>query len=140
MKRALLAVASTLATLVILLSYKNGAGKGHIPGPVSTASLAPVDSHRPGPRIVDGPLVRRGHDTVQVRLVVAGNRIEAVSVPELGADNPYSEAINRAAEPALIARTIHAQGSDIDMVSGATYTSEAYLDSLQGAMDRAGMR
>ena len=35
--------------------------------------------------------------------------------------------------------TISAQSADIDMVSGATYTSEGYLESLQSALDQAGL-
>ena len=37
----------------------------------------------------------------------------------------------------LVAETTAAQSADIDMVSGATYTSQGYLQSLQSAIDQA---
>ena len=39
--------------------------------------------------------------------------------------------------PTLNSEAVKAQSADIDMVSGATYTSQAYLQSLQSAIDRA---
>ncbi|NUP20176.1 MAG: FMN-binding protein, partial [Streptomyces sp.] len=43
-----------------------------------------------------------------------------------------------AAVPKLVAETLEAQSADIDTVSGATITSEAYKESLQAAIDAKG--
>ena len=40
----------------------------------------------------------------------------------------------------LLQETLSAQSSNIDTVSGATYTSEGYLQSLQSALDQAGLK
>ena len=45
--------------------------------------------------------------------------------------------INAHAGPLLLQRTLIAQGADIDTVSGATYTSDGYRESLQSALDQA---
>jgi uncharacterized protein with FMN-binding domain len=45
--------------------------------------------------------------------------------------------INSAAIPKLRQEALTAQSADIATVSGATYTSEAYQQSLQGALDRS---
>ena len=47
--------------------------------------------------------------------------------------------INDYALPILIQETLDAQSADIDMVSGATVTSDGYLQSLQSALDQAGL-
>ena len=54
-------------------------------------------------------------------------------------ENGRDREINQAALPVLVDETISAQSADIDMVSGATYTSEGYLESLQSALDQAGL-
>jgi uncharacterized protein with FMN-binding domain len=40
----------------------------------------------------------------------------------------------------LVKETISAQSADVDMVSGATVTSTGYLQSLQSALDQAGLK
>ena len=52
-------------------------------------------------------------------------------------NNQKDQQINARAVPTLNSEAVKAQSADIDMVSGATYTSEAYLQSLQSAIDRA---
>ena len=47
--------------------------------------------------------------------------------------------INAYALPILIQETIDAQSAQIDMVSGATVTSTGYVQSLQSALDQAGL-
>jgi uncharacterized protein with FMN-binding domain len=77
---------------------------------------------------------------VQVQVVVAGTKIQNVSFLQLTADDPRSQEINDQAGPILLQETLSAQSSTIDTVSGATYTSEGYLQSLQSALDQAGIR
>ncbi len=51
--------------------------------------------------------------------------------------DPRSRQINASAVPALIKETVQAQSAHLDTVSGATYTSEGYIGSLQSALDQA---
>ena len=49
----------------------------------------------------------------------------------------HSQRISQAAEPILREEALSAQTANIDLLSGATYTSEAYVESLQSALDQA---
>jgi uncharacterized protein with FMN-binding domain len=53
--------------------------------------------------------------------------------------NGKDQQINARALPVLVQETLDAQSADIDMVSGATYTSDGYTESLQSALDQAGL-
>jgi uncharacterized protein with FMN-binding domain len=74
--------------------------------------------------------------TVQATLVVTGNKITNVIItaPQ---DNPRSAYINSYAVPILVSETLQAQSANVDAVSGATYTSESYIGSLQAALAAA---
>jgi uncharacterized protein with FMN-binding domain len=76
---------------------------------------------------------------VQVQLTVANGSITDVSVVAYPANNGRDQQINARALPVLIQETLDAQNAKIDMVSGATVTSEGYLESLQSALDKAGL-
>ena len=56
---------------------------------------------------------------------------------ELSGDNARTQAINARAEPILREEALKAGSAKIDVVSGATYTSQSYKRSLQAAIDRA---
>ncbi|MFC9551596.1 FMN-binding protein [Rhodococcus sp. NPDC056960] len=76
---------------------------------------------------------------VQVQIVVSGGTITDVTVPQYPNGNGKDQQINARALPVLIDRTLAAQSADIDMVSGATVTSDGYVQSLQSALDEAGL-
>ncbi len=76
---------------------------------------------------------------VQVELTVKGGTITDVSVLQYPSGNGRDVEINNYALPILIQETLDAQGSSIDMVSGATVTSGGYAQSLQSALDQAGL-
>ena len=76
---------------------------------------------------------------VQVAIVVSGGRITDVGVPQYPNGNGQDQAINSYALPILVQETFQQQSANIDMVSGATVTSTGYLQSLQSALDQAGM-
>lgn len=101
-------------------------------GPASSTSVAPAS------RTVAGQAVQTRYGVVQVQVVLAGKTIQNVSFLQLTADDPRSADINSQAGPILLQQTMQAQGANIDGVSGATYTSEGYLQSLQSALDQAG--
>jgi uncharacterized protein with FMN-binding domain len=70
---------------------------------------------------------------------VADGTITDVQVPEYPDGNRRDEEINAEALPILTGETLSAQSAKIDMVSGATVTSDGYLESLQSALDQAGL-
>jgi uncharacterized protein with FMN-binding domain len=55
----------------------------------------------------------------------------------LSGDGPHTEALNARAEPILRASALKARSAKVDVVSGATSTSKIWLESLQGAIDKA---
>lgn len=111
-------------------------GKSSAP---SSASQAP-SSTSTATRTIAGQPIQTPYGVVQVQVVVSGKQIKNVSYLQLTDYDPRSHEINNAAAPILVQQTLSAQSSQIDGVSGATYTSEGYLQSLQSALDQVGMR
>jgi uncharacterized protein with FMN-binding domain len=90
--------------------------------------------------------VRRGLSTpfttpfsfIQVRVTFTGRELTRVETVEMSGVGARTQAINTRAEPILRAEALRADGrSDIDTVTGATYTSRSYRKALQSAIDRA---
>ena len=75
---------------------------------------------------------------VTVAITLSGTRIVDVIAIELPSEHSRSVSINERAAPILRERALAAQSAQIDTVSGATYTSEGYRESLQSALDKAG--
>ena len=61
-----------------------------------------------------------------------------ISIPQESATDPRSQSINSQAIPILTSEALAAQSLQFDVVSGATYTSEAFAQSLQSALTKAG--
>ncbi|MGE0879114.1 MAG: FMN-binding protein [Acidimicrobiia bacterium] len=74
---------------------------------------------------------------VQVQITVAGGRITAVTALQVPNSNSKDVSINNRAVPILVQSTLTAQSANISSVSGATYTSGSYKQSLQSAIDAA---
>lgn len=106
----------------------------------ATASAKPATPAGPvatGPaRQVTGASEQYGYGMLAVRVTVQGSRIADVSVPTLQTAEPLSQQIADQAIPMLRSEVLSAQGAQINGVSGATYTSEAYAASLQSALDK----
>ncbi|OKK09542.1 FMN-binding protein [Streptomyces sp. CB02400] len=88
-------------------------------------------------RTVTGDVAQTQYGPVQVRITVSGGKItkaEAVQTPEGG----QSDQVNSNAVPKLNQAAVAAGDAGIDAVSGATYTSAGYKQSLQSALDKAG--
>jgi uncharacterized protein with FMN-binding domain len=98
------------------------------------------DSGSAGPaqaRTVTGKVAQTQYGPVQVRITVSAGRIteaEAVQAPKGG----LSDQKTQLAVPRLNQEAVAAGSADIDAVSGATYTSTGYRQSLQSALDQAG--
>ncbi|RZK95655.1 MAG: FMN-binding protein [Rhodococcus sp. (in: high G+C Gram-positive bacteria)] len=109
-------------------------------GPGSSGSGG--DSPQPtstGPSAFTGSTAQTRWGPVQVKIVVTDGRVTDVTVPQYPNGNSKDQQINSRALPALIRETLDAQGAQIDMVSGATVTSDGYIQSLQAALDEAGL-
>lgn len=84
-----------------------------------------------------GSATNTRYGPVQVQITVTGGKIVDVQAVEYPTDNSRDRQINERAIPQLVSETLNAQSADIHFVSGATYTSQGYLDSLQSAIDQA---
>jgi uncharacterized protein with FMN-binding domain len=74
-----------------------------------------------------------------VQITLKGSTITGATAVKSPSSTPRSREISADAVPQLNQRTLAAQNADIDSVSGATYTSTGYRQSLQSALDRAGV-
>ena len=77
---------------------------------------------------------------VQVQITISNGLITDVQAPLLPSDRARSVEISQAAGPILheeALQAVLAKTAQIDIVSGATYTSDAYVQSLQSAIDHA---
>ena len=90
-------------------------------------------------RTVTGSVASTQWGPVQVQLTVRGSKITAVTMLQQTSGNPMDDQINSYALPVLKQETIQKQSANIDMVSGATVTSTGYIQSLQSALDQAGL-
>jgi len=161
-RRVILALVSTVTGLVMLLSFKThqtplatsaATGTGTGTGSGSTGSSASGSSGSgnsgstggssgttaTGSQTVTGDEAQTRYGPVQVQLTVNNGRITDVQAVEYPTDTPRDAEINQFAIPQLNQETLQANNANIDMVSGATYTSNGYITSLQSAVDKAGL-
>jgi uncharacterized protein with FMN-binding domain len=106
---------------------------GSSPSAGSSAAASPTAG------TVTGDVAQTRWGPVQVQLTVTSGKITDVAVVQYPNGNGRDQEINSQALPILIQETVQAQNAQIDMVSGATVTSDGYLQSLQSALDRAGL-
>jgi uncharacterized protein with FMN-binding domain len=76
---------------------------------------------------------------VQVEVVVRDGQLSDVEALELPSDRQRSRYINSIAGPELRQEALQARSANIDVITGATYTSQSYAQSLQNALDQAGL-
>jgi uncharacterized protein with FMN-binding domain len=86
---------------------------------------------------VTGPVVQTQFGPVQVQVTLANGKITNVTALQLPSDRQRSAYISSIVGPMLQSETLAAQSAQIDLISGATYTSDAYAQSLQAALDQA---
>jgi len=116
-----------------------GAGSEEAVGPGGTP--IPIASGRAtlpaGSYTVTGPSVATPFGPVQVKVTVANAKIAAVAELVAPADRGHSSELTSFSAPLLQREVLDAQSANIHVVSGATYTSDAYAQSLQAALDNA---
>lgn len=158
MTRALICLVATVCALTLLLAYR-------VPNlplavPVDQAVVSRLPKATPagqsagnaaagkpqktgwsysdrGELEVIGPPVGWSYGHVQVQVTLEGKRILDVAVVDMATTNPVSRFRSRAAVSRLHGEVLSGQDTGVDVVTGATYTSTAYLRSLQAALDMA---
>ena len=166
MRRITLWIVSTIATLVLLFSYRtstmgatpspasgaaanppgivSGAAPAGPGNPAGTAAPTPGASTTPqragGSLVVNGTVIQTRYGPVQVQVHISNSKINDVVPLQLTSGRSRDDEINAYAVPQLHDEALAAQSANIDVVSGATYTSEGYIKSLQAALDAAHTR
>ena len=84
-----------------------------------------------------GPITNAYYGQVQVQVVISGGKISSVTFLNYPQDRRTSQRINAYAVPQLQSEAVQAQSANVDVVSGATLTSQAFMQSLQGALNSA---
>lgn len=151
MRRIVIWIASTVTVVVLLFGYHSSTSSTTALGVSSSASASPDPSSTssstktPSATAPNATTTYPGDvaDTrwgpVQVKITVTDQKVTKVDVVQYPNGNGRDAEINDYALPILVQETITAQSAKIDMVSGATVTSDGYLQSLQAALDAAGI-
>ena len=163
MRRVILAVVGTVAGLVALLSFKSHlptvpsaavsttggtsgtSGTSGTPAPSSSPATVPGEypmgslaGQLPtGETAVTGHVATTVYGPVQIQLIMRSSKIVKVAVLVQPANTLHDIQIGAFAFPKLISETLTAQTAKIDAVSGASYTSAGYIQSLQSALDKS---
>lgn len=101
--------------------------------PSGTSTAASPTAHSVS-GVFTGPAVEMEYGPVQVALDVQGGKIIDVKAVQYPVDRPRSQFINSQAVPLLRSEALQAQSANINVISGATFTSEAFANSLQAAI------
>ncbi|MGW1006781.1 FMN-binding protein [Streptomyces sp. NPDC002520] len=148
-RRIVLASAATVSGMVLLLSLKPHtspalAADTAPPAPSSSADASGASpgksggTSNSGTRTVTGDTVQTRWGPVRVRVTIENGRLTDVTALAHPTQNPRDEEISGYALPQLRREALAAQSARIDTVSGATYTSDGYRQSLQSALDASG--
>ena len=115
------------------------------PSEPTAATAAPSAAATPTPATAtangqySGDVVNTRYGPVQVQVTISNGKIVDVTALQLPSNDPRSAQISQYVEPILRGSALQAQSAQVDLVSGATYTSQAYAGSLQAALDQAGL-
>ena len=158
MKRALIATGITIAGLAAIAGYRvspHSVGEvaavqptpsplpTSLPSPSAPATTPKASPPPPTPAAPSGAFA--GSDfpnrfgDVAVRVVISNGRITDVQALQLPSDRAQSAYISQVAGPMLRSEVLQAQSANIDVISGATYTSESYAQSVESALQLAHM-
>jgi uncharacterized protein with FMN-binding domain len=153
MKRAIFAIVGTVSGLILLLGFKtHPSPTANTAGALPVAPTVPADpsasatakgghgkqaSAGPKTRTVSGDTIQTRFGPVQIQLTLTDGKITKVTALQLPSDRQRDVEIDDFAVPQLTQETLSAQSARIDSVSGATYTSDGYIRSLQSALDKA---
>lgn len=118
----------------------HSASRAHSPSrsPSATTTTSPTttSSTSSGTRSATGSMVGYPYGQLEVKVTEHGGRITAVAVVDHSTTDPQSQSIDQYAIPQLRQEVLSAQSAHVDGVSGASYTSQAYAQSVQSALDK----
>ena len=138
MRRIAITIAATVSVVVLLFSYRTSTDQTPVATGRPLTDTQPSSTAGPGTASANGTFTGDAADTrygpVQVRITVSGGKITEANAIEYPQESGRDVRINSAAVPELNHETLQAQSAQIDTVSGATYTSEGYQQSLQSAI------
>ena len=136
------AVASTVAGLAAVLGLHASHPASGSSAPTTSATV-PTSSQPSAPSPPPGASVRAvgtseqfGYGVLSVQATARGHRLVDVTVTNLQTAESYSQSLAQQVIPVLRSEVLAAQSAKVNAISGATYTSEAYLYSLQSALDQ----
>jgi uncharacterized protein with FMN-binding domain len=141
MRRAPIVLTATVAGLALVLGVHPRSQLKTVP-PAATVTAPPVAGQEPATAsqtvVGSDETINDGatFGDLQVRVTASGGRITSVGMAKLNISGPQSQQITDNVIPQLEQETLAAQSANIQGVSGATYTSQAYQASLQAALDR----
>jgi uncharacterized protein with FMN-binding domain len=138
MRHTLIMLAATVAGLIALLSFKTTPRSPAGQPPAAASQTPPGPGSRQGSRSVTGSAAQTLFGPVQVKVTLSGGYITVIQALQLPHDFALSQQISAYAGPLLRKEALRAQSARIDVISGATYTSEGYRQSLQAALDNTG--
>ena len=104
----------------------------------SQAATTTPAASGPADGTYDGSVVNTRFGTVQVQAVISGGKITDVIAVKLTDADRKSVAISQQVAPMVRSEVLTAQSAKVANISGGTYTTQAYLQSLQSALDAAG--
>jgi uncharacterized protein with FMN-binding domain len=118
-----------------------GAGTSAVPSAPARATGPAAQAGNSGPaRTATGVVEQYGYGELSVTVTARGSQITGVSVPLLRTAEPYSQQLAQQVIPMLRGEVLAVHGVQIHGVSGATYTSVAYVQSIQSALDKLHIR
>jgi uncharacterized protein with FMN-binding domain len=119
--------------------HGSAGGAGHTKSPSASASASASASSAASEttRTVTGTVADTSYGPMQVQIVLTGQRITKVNVLQQTDSGQESSQIDSFSIPKLTSETLTVQSARIDTVSGATATSQGYIQSLQSAIDQA---
>jgi uncharacterized protein with FMN-binding domain len=117
---------------------RGSTGGRSTPAPNATSSNGTSGGTTTGTKTVTGTLIETRYGPVQVQATITNGKIATVTATQLPSGG-RSGRISDYAAPILSGEAMTAQSAQINLVSGATYTSSGYEQSLQAALDQAGL-
>jgi uncharacterized protein with FMN-binding domain len=147
LRKTTVAIASAAAGFVLVVAAHVTGSKSVAVGsapPPSTTPITSSGSTTTGPASPPttqlasavGSNEQYGYGVMSVKVTLRGHRIVDVSVANLQTAEQYSQSIAQQVIPVLRQEVLAAQGVHVNAISGATYTTEAYLYSVQSALTK----
>ncbi|HVC13890.1 MAG TPA: FMN-binding protein [Acidimicrobiales bacterium] len=118
-------------------NHSSHTGPSNTRTPATTPTTSPSSTGASGSTTAaTGRLEQYGYGQLSVRVTMSGGKITNVAVATLQTAESYSQQLAAQVIPILQREVLSAQSAQINGLSGATYTSEAYAYSVQSALDK----